>query len=216
MESKKIALRRQSRESLEGEDVLFTIGIERDELDRKVVSEILQRMSDSGIHGRQEFEDFIRKTDPQFLPELIENTPYQRAYLSGTVKHKIEEPYAWLESMFVKKPFRNRGYATKMMDAMLKEIDKQCYDTHGKVNAHEKVDDFTWELGTGGRSLSRGTNYGIDLSVNEHNERHDRLIQFYKRFGFSVTEESSFFGKKSARIMRPAVCHRPTNELSLR
>lgn len=206
-EGSKFDLRRQSQEAVGGEDVLYTIGVERDEVDDTINREIIKRVFASGVHTWREFEDFIRKTDPAFLPTLIENTPYQRAYLFGTLNHNLSEPFAWLESMFVKKPFRSRGYATRMMGAMLKDVDKHCYDTHGKVNANEKVDDFTWKLGEGGRSEKWGTDYGIDLPVAEYNERQERLVHFYERFGFKVTEEFvGSDGRRHVRIMRPKQC----------
>jgi len=51
----------------------------------------------------QEFTEAVKKDDPGFYEKLINNLPYQRAYLFGTLKHKIDKPHAWLESMFVKK-----------------------------------------------------------------------------------------------------------------
>ena len=203
----KFKLRKRVKKNENGqEDVLLTIGIEPDEVEDGIFIELMKRHWDSGFEDREKFLETLKKDDPKFYEEATNNIPYQRAYLFGILWHTHLEPQAYLESMHVKKNYRNRGYATEMMTEMLKDVDAYCYPTYGRVTANEKVDDFTWDL-SGGKSLIHGYNYGIELSVEEYNQRQEKLLNFYKRFGFDVVEKSTYSdGRNAFVIKRPNQC----------
>jgi len=93
-----------------------------------------------------------------------------------------------------------------MMNAALNEIDSYCYDTYSKVSANEKTDDFTWDF-SGGKSLSERYNYQIDLPIEEFKERQEKLLNFYKSFGFKVKKEyPQREGRTEFLIVRPNQC----------
>ena len=212
----KFALRKQVRKepsfggSVE-EKILYSIGIEKDEVDEDVVEEIYKKKSSSEPYRSMTFEKFkkaVKEKEPEFYEKIMYNTPHQRAYLYGSLYHREEEPRAHLESMYVKEAWRRKGYATQMMTEMMEDVDEHCYPTYGKVNTSKKPDDFIWDIDQGGYSLKMGDDYAIPLPTDKFNEQQEWLLDLYtEKFDFEVTNKKvDSEGKEYYWIKRPSQC----------
>lgn len=210
----KFKLRKRIQEDYNKDDILLTIGIELDEVDKEVMQEIFLKWKEDAYTDLklEEFKKAIKEDDPVFYKKMINNIPYQRAYLYGHLWHNHPDPHAYLNSMHVKKQYRHRGYATEMLEDILKDIDDICYPAFGRIVTNEKPDDFIWDF-TGGKTSDPmygrygEYTYGMDLSVEEFNKRQEKLLNFYEKFGFKAIETiTEYDGKKEYIIKRPNQC----------
>ena len=79
----------------------------------------LKKLKDEEIKIKKEFNDFLKS--PKKLFFIIENENEVLGYLIGTFLSNVWKKSIYLDDVFVKKTFRRKGFASKLIKEFIKK-----------------------------------------------------------------------------------------------
>lgn len=146
----------------------------------------------------------MEREKPEFYKKnVVKYFIYERGYISAK---QLDDNRIMLQTLFVKKYYRGRGYAKRLMEEMLSIIDAECLFSMMKVNALEKDDKHPY-----GKEIYKN----IKIPLKEFNERQDKLVKFYSRYGFEIIEDYTVpDGIRVVNMKRENQCVKGTRNLT--
>ena len=95
--------------------------------------------------------EYLKKESSYFRISLTNNAKEEigHAYLFLIQNDLHQEPYGFMEDVFIEEKFRGQGYGKQLVDALIQKAkDSSCYKLLGTSrNSREKVHQFYEKLG---------------------------------------------------------------------